>query len=388
MSTRAALSGKYAIVGVSELLVGKFPDQTTLGLHVEAVRLALNDAGLKNTDIDGIISHQPRFDPMRDYTLLIAKASGITPTYMTDISSSGEAPVFMAQQAMLAIEAGLCETVLCVHARKGATREGPSNVEIREGSEEYYLPYGIAGGIITHAFMASRHMHDFGTTRAQLGAVSVAARKHALLNPNAIMKKPMTIADHAASRPIAAPLHLFDCSLPADGGGAYIVTRIERARAMKNTPVVILGTGKHHVHANLANAPSLTTLGGKVSSQQAFAMAGLKPADMDFAQFYDCFSITTIGAIEDYGFCAKGEGGPFVENGRIEIGGELPVNTHGGLLSQGHIEGMMHVTEAIRQLRHEIEPARQVKDAQLGVVSGHGGHLASHASLILGRDTR
>ena len=388
MTKTSRLSGEYAIVGFSETPVGKFPEKTTLGLHVEAARLALQDAGLKNSDVDGLISHQPRFDPMRDYTLLIAHACGIRPTYMTDMSSSGETPVFMAQQAVLALEAGMCDTVLCVHSRKGATREGPANVEIREGFDEYFVPYGIAGGIITHAFMASRHMHDYGTTRAQLGAVSVAARKHALLNPNAMMKKPMTLADHAASRPIASPLHLFDCSLPADGGGAFIVTSIERARDMKNTPVAILGTGKHHAHANLANAPSVTTLGGKESSRQAFAMAGLKPADMDFAQIYDCFSITTIGALEDYGFCKKGEGGPWVENGRIEIGGELPVNTHGGLLSQGHIEGMMHVTEAIRQLRGEAEPARQVKNAKLGVVSGHGGHLSSHASLILGRDQR
>ena len=186
------LSGKYAIVGVSELPVGKFPEQTTLGLHVEAVRLALKDAGLKNSELDGLISHQPRFDPMRDYTLVVAHASGIKPTYMTEISSSGEAPVFMAQQAILALEAGMCNMVMCVHARKGATREGPAHVEIREGYEEYQLPYGIAGGIITHAFMASRHMHEFGTTRAQLGAVSVATRKHALLNPNALIDRKST----------------------------------------------------------------------------------------------------------------------------------------------------------------------------------------------------
>lgn len=388
MSKPDALSGRYAIVGVGELPVGKFPERTTLGLHVEAARLALEDAGLQNSDIDGLISHQPRFDPMRDYTLLVGHASGIKPTYATEISSSGEAPVFMAQQAILALAAGRCSMVMCVHARKGATREGPANAEIREGFEEYQAPYGIAGGIITHAFMASRHMHEFGTTRAQLGAISVATRKHALLNPNALMKKPMTLEDHAASRPIAAPLHLFDCSIPADGGGAYIVTTLERARDMKNRPVVILGTGKHQPHANLANAPSLTTLGGRESSRQAFAMAALKPSDMDFAQLYDCFSINTLVTLEDYGFCKKGEGGPWVENGRIELGGELPVNTHGGLLSQGHIEGMMHVTEAIRQLRGEAEPARQVRDAKLGVVSGHGGHLASHATVILGRDQR
>lgn len=386
MSKTSRLSGKYAIVGYSETPIGKFPDKTTLGIHVEATKKAMIDAGLKPSEIDGIISHQPRFDPTRNYTILVTHASGIKPKFLTEVASSGEAPVWMAQQAIMAIEAGLCEVVMCVHARKGATREGPANVEIREGYEEYIAPYGIGGGIITHAFMAQRHMQEYGTTREQIGAVAVATRKHALLNPNALMKKTMTLDDYMNSRPIAQPLHLFDCSIPADGGGAFIVTTLERARQMKNPPIVIHGMGSAFPHSSLATAPSLTTIGGKESSRQAWEMSGLKPSDMDFAQIYDCFTINTLVALEDYGFCKKGEGGAWVENGRIELGGELPVNTHGGLLSQGHIEGMMHVTEAIRQLRGEAEPARQIANPKLGVVSGHGGHLASHATLILGKD--
>lgn len=382
------LKGKYAIVGVGETPVGKLPGRSTNSLHVEAVKNALADAGLQNHEVDGLLTNQPMHDPMRCYGVVVAQAAGIKVNYTTDLAMGGATPVGMAHHAAMAIEAGLADTIVCVHARNQATKSTlPQRVEIRDGSEDYEEPYGLIGAVAMHAFAASRHMHEYGTTSEQLGAVAIAARKHACLNANAQMRKPLTLEDHQKSRWIVEPLHLMDCSLMSDGGGAFVVTSAERARHMKNRPVYILGMGARHPHSNLAEAPSVTTLGGKDSAARAFAQAGLKPKDMDFAEIYDCFTITTLITLEDYGFCPKGEGGAWVQGGRIELGGELPVNTHGGLLSQAHIEGMLHVTEAIKQLQGgKVEPERQVPNARFGVVSGHGGSLSTHASLVLGTE--
>jgi acetyl-CoA acetyltransferase len=385
----SGLRGKYAIVGVGETVVGKLPGRSTLGLHVEAIKAALEDAGMANIQVDGLLTNQPSYDPMRCYAVVVAHAAGITPRYTTDLDAGGATPVLMAQHAAMAIEAGLCETVVCVHARNSATRrELPRRGgEVRDGAEDFEEAYGLLGAVARHAFAASRHMYEYGTTSEQLGAIAVAARKHAVLNANASMRAPISLEDHQQSRWIVEPLRLLDCSLVSDGGGAFLVTSAEQAQDLRQRPVYILGMGGHHPHANLAQAPSLTTLGGRESSQQAYRMAGLGPADMDLAELYDCFTITTLITLEDYGFCPKGEGGRWVEGGRIELGGELPVNTHGGLLSQAHIEGMLHVTEAVKQLRGgQVEPERQVPNARLGIVSGHGGELANHATLILGSE--
>ena len=379
------ISGKYAIVGIGETAVGKLHGRSTMSLHLEAVAKALDDAGLQAQDVDGLLTNQPIHDPMRSYALAVANAAGIKRNFLTDLALGGATPVAMAQNAAMAIEAGLCDTVVCVHARNQATsRELPKRAQIRDGYEDFDEPYGFLGAVANHAFIASRHMHNYGTTYEQLAAVAVSTRAHAVLNPTATMKKPMTIEDHLGSRWIAEPLRLFDCSLVSDGGGAYLVTSAERARDLKKPPIYILGMGQHHPHASLVQADELTTLGGARSSRRAYSMAGLAPKDMDFAEVYDCFSITTLVTLEDYGFCAKGEGGSFVEDGRIGPGGEFPVNTHGGLLSHGHVEGMLHVTEAVKQLRREVEPERQVADAELGIVSGHGGVGCMHSTLIVG----
>jgi acetyl-CoA acetyltransferase len=297
----------------------------------------------------------------------------------------GATPIAMVQHAVMAIESGMATTVMCVHARKRGTPDPTPGHPIRHGDEHWEEPWGHFSAVANHAFAAQRHMYEFGTTSEDLAHVAVATRKHACLNNNATMRKPMTIADHQASRFICEPLRLFDCALESDGGGAVIVTSAERARDFPKPPVAILGMGQHHPHFSLMDAPTLTTLGGNKSSELAYKMAGLGPKDMNFAEIYDCFTITTMITLEDYGFCKKGEGKDFVKNGRIEVGGELPVNTHGGLLSQAHIEGMLHVTEAAKQLRgNEVEPERQVKNAKAGIVSGHGGSLCMHATLILG----
>jgi acetyl-CoA acetyltransferase len=387
MTTRTdpwPLRGKYAIVGIGETALGKLPGRSTLSLHLEAIAAALADAGLRNSDVDGLLTNQPVHDPMRSFAGILAPAAGIRPTYVTDLALGGATPVAMAQHAVMAIEAGMCETVVCVHARNFATRGTlPLRAEVRDGNEDYDEPYGFLGAVANHALMASRHMALYGTTSEQLGAIAVAQRKHALLNPNATMKKPMTLADHQAAPWIVRPLRLLDCSLVSDGGGAFVVTSADRAADFPKPPVYIMGMGQHNPHGNLAQATELATLGGAVSSQRAYMQAGVGPKDIDFAELYDCFTSNVLITIEDYGFCAKGDGGAFVQDGRIELGGQLPVNTHGGLLSQAHVEGMLHVTEAVKQLRHEVEPERQVPGAELGIVSGHGGVGVCHATLIL-----
>jgi len=376
-----------AIVGIGETPVGKLHGVSTQALHLQASARAIADAGFEHTQIDGLLTNQPIHDPMRSYSVVLAQALGLHVTYMTDLALGGATPVAMAQQAAMAINAGLCESVLCVHARNQATKKELPNRggDIRDGNEDYDEPYGFLGAVANHALMASRHMAQYGTTTEHLGAIAVAAREHARLTPGATMQKPMTIEDHQNSRFIVEPLRLLDCSLVSDGGAAFVVTSAERAKDLRQTPVYIKGMGQHHPHANTAQARELSELGGRISSEQAYRMAGVKPGDIDFAEIYDCFTITTLITLEDYGFAPKGEGGPWVAEGHIRPGGSLPVNTHGGLLSHAHMEGMTHVTEAVRQLRWDAGEGRQVDGARLGIVSGHGGAGSMHTTMILER---
>ena len=239
-----------------------------------------------------------------------------------------------------------------------------------------------------YAMAARAHMHEFGTTSEQLAAVAVAARAHAARHPGAEMREPITIADVLASPVIADPLHVLDCSLWSDGGGAVVVTSAERARDFPQPPVYLLGIGEGHWHEHLFAARSLVTTAASESGPRAYEMAGLGPSDMDFAEIYDCFTSVAIVELEDLGFCKKGEGGPFVEAGRIAPGGALPVNTNGGLLSHshtGHPGSMFALTEAVTQLRGTAGE-RQVEGAGVGLVHGQGGVLSSHCTVILGRE--
>ena len=379
------LSGKCAIVGIGETQVGKRPEATTNSLHLEAIKVCLEDAEIQASQVDGLLTNQPLNDSHRSYAVKLAHMAGIDPNFATDLALGGATPIAMVQHAVMAIEAGMATTVVCVHARKRSTPDPTPGHAIRRGDEHWEEPWGHFAAAGGHAFAAQRHMYEFGTTSEDLAHIAVSTRRHASLNKNATLRKPITIEDHQQSRMIVAPLHLLDCSLESDGGGAVLVTTSERARDFPKRPAVILGMGQHHPHFSLLDAPTLTTLGGKKSSKMAYAMAGLSPKDMDFAEIYDCFTITAMITLEDYGFCAKGEGKDFVKEGRIGIGGEIPLNTHGGLLSQAHLEGQLHITEAVKQLRgNEVEQERQVENAELGIVSGHGGSLAMHATLILG----
>ncbi|MHB1612607.1 MAG: thiolase family protein, partial [Sulfobacillus sp.] len=213
-------------------------------------------------------------------------------------------------------------------------------------------------------------------------------RKHASLNATAQRREPMTLDDYWASRWVVEPFRLLDCCQVSDGAGAFIVTSADRAKDLRKAPIYIAGYGQFHPHRFISDQHAdATRLGANISGPDAFRRAGITPKDIDVAELYDCFTYVVLSELEDYGFCEKGEGAAFVQDGQIEIGGRLPVNTHGGLLSQGHVEGMLHVVEGVRQLRGgEVEPERQVPDARRALVSGHGGQMSTHGTLILSRD--
>ena len=372
------LKDKASIVGIGETEYSKNSGMTTFELQLQAATRAIDDAGLSPKDIDGIM---PGFfgGLAEDF---ISNFGIQDLSYTSTIHMGGASPVASLQTAAMAIATGIANNVLCVTGGN-LYSGGRASTVVTRGREvplpaipliwEFELPYGLMTPAQIYAPMAKRHMHDYGTTSLQFAAVAVAMRKHALLNEKAIMKKPMTIEDHQNSRLIADPFRLFDCCQESDGAAAVVVTSAERAKDMRHRPAYIMGVAEGHadVPDQLANRPVITELGVKKAAPRAFAMAGITPKDVDVAEIYDCFTWVVICQLEDIGFCKKGEGGPFVEGGRIELGGELPVNTHGGLLSQAHVAGINHVVEAVKQLRGDAGPA-QVRDAEIALVTGYG----------------
>ncbi len=377
----AFLKDKYAIVGTGQTRVGKLPELSDYGIQLTAIKNALDDAGLKKQDIDGVVTHSHMLGAVRVHHQRVSELLGINTDFGLSISSGGATAALMIQTAVMAIETGMCKTVLCVHGDKRATRRDSAGLE---AVEEFGPEYGMFGATAHHALGLTRHMHEYGTTHEQLGAIAVAFRKHAMLNPEAQMREPMTLEDYLRSRWIVWPFHLLDCCLTSDGGAAVIVTSAERAKDLRQPPVYVMGMGRANHSRGWTYGTHLTELAAKESGAKAFGMAGIKPADVDTAQLYDAYTYVVLATLEDYGFCKKGEGGQFAQGGRLELGGALPTNTSGGMLSEGYVEGMLQITEAIRQLRGQAG-ARQVRDAEIAVVSGNGGNTVCHSTLILRR---
>ncbi len=382
------LRGSVAIVGKGETEVGALPDQGSTELCAEAARRALVDAGITKADVDGLITCNPWVEPHLYHAEMFAEYMQIFPRFCMTLNAGGATTLTAVLRAASAIVTGVCKTVLITHGDNPRTGMTPAETGAKMTTTmhpQFELPYGVP---LTNGYaMAGRaHMHEFGTTSEQFAQVAVSARKHASLNPAAEMRTPLTIDDVLNSPIVADPLHALDCSLWSDGGGAVIVTAADRANDFPNPPVYFLGCGEAHWHEHFFQARSLTTTAASESGPRAFEMARLTPKDIDFGQVYDCFTPVLIMELEDLGFCAKGEGGAFVENGNIELGGQIPINTHGGLLSHshtGHPGSMFALTEAVTQLRGEGD-ARQVAGAEIGLVHGQGGVLSSHATLILG----
>lgn len=350
---------------------------TMLGLQLQAAGRAVADAGLRNRDIDGIMP----FPPLGTAEEFAANLGIDTLRFAATIHMGGATPVASLQTAAMAVSTGVAQHVLILGGWNGysgaRTRQVVTDASALPGggiARDYYLPHGLTAPPQWYALMARRHMHEFGTTHEQLGTIAVTMRKHAQLNPNAVMcGRPMTMEDYLKSPVIADPYRLFDCCLETDGAAAVVVTLAERARALKPAPVYIMGVaaGQPYPADEITNRRDIFRTGLSVAAPKAFAMAGITPRDVHFVQIYDCFTFEVLQQIEEAGFCARGEGGPFVTGGRIELGGELPINTHGGLLSEAHTLGINHIVEAVRQLRHEAGP-RQVRQAEIGVVTGRG----------------
>lgn len=381
-------SGRVAIVGVGESDIGKVPNMTGLGLNAQAAKRALDDAGLKVSDIDGVLTAYSFTEPYFMLGSVLCEYLGLKPRYNASVIVGGGSPAVMLKHAMEAILAGSADTILVCAGENRATgqsRDSAVSALLAVGHPYFEQPYGgsIPG---FYAMIAQRHMHVYGTTREHLAHIAVNTRRHALLHPNAHMKTPITLQDVLSAKPIADPLGMLDCCLISDAGGAFIVTSAERAKDLKSKPAYLLGIGEHHTHEHIMCALSLTEFGAKESGKRAYEMAGVKPSDIDVAQLYDCFSIVPLIELEELGFCEPGEGGAFFADGRASIGGKLPINTHGGMLSHAHAGaagGLFGIVEGVRQLRGGLGP-RQVEGAELALVHNEGGILSSHCTLILG----
>jgi acetyl-CoA acetyltransferase len=385
-----SLRGKVDIVGAADTPVGVVPELGATQLCIDAARRVLKDAGISKDQVDGLVTCNSMAEPYMYHAEAMAEYLQIFPRYCISVGAGGGTTFSILHHAASAIVTGMCDTVLISMAdslRSGLSREQAMLMQSSTGHAQFEQPYGATVPAY-YALIAQAHMARFGTTEEQFAQIAVACRRHASLNPEAQMRDLITVDDVVNSRMIADPLHLLDCSLVSDGGSAVILTSAERAADFPHAPVYLLGVGEGHGHEHISQAQSLTTSAAVESGQRAYAMAGLGPGDMDFAQLYDCFTPTVLVELEDLGFCEKGEAGAFVDSGAIELGGSLPVNTHGGLLSHchpGNPGSMFALTETVTQLRRGAGE-RQVANAEVAMVHAQGGIMSSHTSLILGRE--
>ncbi|MEO8508842.1 MAG: thiolase family protein [Betaproteobacteria bacterium] len=378
-----SLSDRIAIAGVGASPQGKLTGRTPLDLGIEAFRNALDDAGLRQQDIDGLLTMPGTTSPEGSlHYLRFGEAVRIDPRYTGSMTMGGGTAGALVQMAALAIAGGLATTVACVFGDTAKT--GGSRFNRASGGEMPWNLWGMMGAAANSALAADRHMHRYGTTSRQLAEVAVACRHHASLNPHAVMRAPITLDDHQASRFIVRPLRLLDCCLISDGGVCIIVTSAERARDLAAPPVLLSGMGQAYTTRNLERDDWWYVPHQRDALAAAFRMAGVTPADIDVAQLYDNFTISVLLWLEHAGFCGEGESGSFVEGGRIRLGGELPVNTAGGNLSESYMEGWLHIVEGVRQMRHACGP-RQVANAQLCLVTGRGMALNCANAMILKR---
>ena len=373
--------GSVAVAGVAESDLGQVaPHTSPIDLMAQATMRALEDCGLKLSDVDGIFSAatQARFAPMT-----LAEYLRIKPKCFDGTQIGGSSFMSHVAHAQAALQLGLCEVALIAYGstQRSVSRAAASPREFNP----YETPYRPILPISAYAMAASRHMHQYGTTREHLAEVAVAARKWALMNPKAWEKEPLTIEQVLNARMVSHPFTVRDCCLVLDGGGAMILTTASRAKALKKKPVYVLGVGEALSHATISNMPDLTVTAAAESGPKAFRMAGLKPSDVDMVSLYDAFTITPILFLEDLGFCAKGEGGHFVSDGAIAPGGKLAVNTSGGGLSYCHpgMYGLLVMIEAVRQVRGECGE-RQVKDCEIALAHGNGGVLSSQCTVLFG----
>jgi acetyl-CoA C-acetyltransferase len=379
------MKGKAAVVGVYEHPTRWAPNKTQYQIMAESARGALEDAGLTLKDVDGLFTSGVGAMGV----VSLAEHLNLNPNYLDSTSIGGSSFVAHTTHAAAAISAGLCNVALILYGSTASSDRfaigtgGGLGGDPPDHFETMYGPTTVGD----YALVAQRHMHEFGTTSAQLAEIAVTIRRHASLNPMAKFRDPITAEDVLASRLVSSPLHLLDCCIISDGGGALVIASAERARDLKKKPVHILGGSEACYHTS-AGMRDLTDAAAKQSGPRAMAMAGVTHKDIDMCMIYDSFTITVLVTLESLGFCKKGEGGAFVQKGRIGLGGELPINTDGGGLSSNHpgMRGIFLVVEATKQLRGECTE-RQVNDCQVALCHGTGGVLGlrhSGATLVLG----
>ncbi len=381
------IQDRVAIVGIGHLPFAKDIGRPIADTAVEAIQLALEDAGLAAEDVDGM----SMFEMERTHEVTIARRLGVRNLRWWDkVSYGGGASCATIMHAAAAIATGLATTVVCHRARnRGARASAPwmQERELAADDKALHVPWGLVRPVDVIGLWAHRHMHEFGTTREQLGNVAIAARKHAQRNPYAMMRdRPLDMPTYLAGRVIGYPLTLYDCCLETDGALACIVTSIERARDLRQRPVLVhavaQASGPNPVHlANYNNSPAMETT-AVWCAKLLWERSQLRPADMDCAQIYDAFTPLVVMGLEDYGFCRRGEGGPFTEGGRIELGGALPVLTSGGGLSEAYVHGFNLILEGVRQLRGTSW--NQVPDCRATLVTGASGVATS--AMVLRRE--
>ena len=382
--SNADIKGQIAIVGAAETTeLGRIPHLSTIGLHADAARNAIQDAGLTAKDIDGVAC-------AGQSPVAVAQYLGITPTYVDGTSVGGCSFMLHVRHAAAAIAAGMCEVVLVTHGESGKSRVGAGGFggmfDMSSPQAQFEMPYGPTGPPTMFPLGVLRYMKETGLTHEQLAMVAVVQRQWASQNPRAMMRDPITVDDVLNSKMIAYPMHLLECCLVTDGGGALIVTSAERARSMDlpNKPVYLIGSGESSETPMVSQMEDFTTSKAfRVSGQKAFDTAGITHADVDHLMIYDAFAHLPIYGLEDLGFVGRGEAGAFISEGNTLPGGKLPLNTNGGGLSYTHtgMYGMFAIQESVRQLRGTA-PA-QVPDVKISIAHGVGGMFSASGTLVL-----
>ncbi|HET8744759.1 MAG TPA: thiolase family protein [Ramlibacter sp.] len=374
-----SLSGRHVIAGIGHTAFGKLPGWDTVAMNVEACRLALADAGIEKSAVDAVFVKVPSSAHQFMYGQKVAEALGITPRMGGAWDQGGAANISLLSFAIMAVEAGQCEVALVCYADNPRTGNRAHFGRPR-GDDAAYGWFSTAAG---YAMIHRRHVIEFGTRPEDFAAVAIACRKHGAANPHAQLRKPLDLEQYLASPWVVDPLRKDDCALVSDGGAALVVMSAKKARELGvPQPVPVLGFGQGQTSFELPQRATLTSTEAARAAHTAFTMAGARPQDVDVAQIYDCFTITVLMTLEDYGFCRKGEAGAFVRDGAIEHGGRLPINTSGGLLSETGMPGLQLVMEGVRQMRGTAR--LQVPGAKLCLVSNQGGTMHTHATLLLG----
>ena len=386
--TGTGIGGKYALIGMAESDVGIVPDKSPRELCVEVTLDAVRDAGLKLSDVDGLITCNAFAEPIMYHAEAVAEYLGWEPRHCVTVNTGGGTTFMALNMAAAAIEAGMADTIVVAMAdslRSFMTREQAMVVQSSSGHPHYEQPYGPTVPAY-YGLIARAHIDQYGTTEAQFAEAAVSCRAWANQHPKAQMRDVISVEDVLNSRAIADPLKVLDCSLVSDGGAAVVIARKDRAKHGPHKPITLLGYGEGHAYEHISQAKDLTTSAAVQSGRAAYDEAGLSPADISLLQLYDCFTPALLIQIEDLGFCAKGEGGDWLTSGISRPGGAKPLNTHGGMLSYchpGNPGAMFGLTEAMTQLRGDAG-ARQLPNMSTALCHAQGGIMSSHATVILG----